>query len=61
MTMTFAKSRRAKSKDDFETWLESEVSNTINVFDIGGGDTQATTIVVTRDEESDNDGGETIL
>lgn len=33
----FIKSRRAASKDDYETWVESNVSNTINLFDAGGG------------------------
>jgi DNA (cytosine-5)-methyltransferase 1 len=32
---TFRKSRRAQSVKDFETWVESDVSNTINAFDIG--------------------------
>ena len=48
----FRKQRRAKSKDDYETWIESEVANTINLFDVGG--TRATTIVV-ADEERDID------
>lgn len=37
MMRTFRKSRRAKSKDDFETWIEDDVANTLNVFDLGGG------------------------
>ena len=36
MIMTFQKSRRAKSKDDFETWIESDITNTLNVFEGGG-------------------------
>ena len=31
----FVKSRRAKSKDDFETWVESGISNTLNTFEGG--------------------------
>ena len=42
--MIYRKTRRAKSKDDFETWTESEIANTLNTFD--GGDTRATTVVV---------------
>lgn len=52
----FRKSRRAKSKDDFETWIEDDVTNTLNVFDLGG-DTRATTVVV---YEVDNDNDEYI-
>lgn len=44
-TMAFRKSRRAMSKDDYETWIESETTNTINAFD-GGGEKRATTVVV---------------
>lgn len=44
MPIHYAKSRRAKSKDDFETWVESGISNTLNTFE--GGDTRATTIIV---------------
>ena len=40
----FVKSRRAKSKDDYETWVEGNVANTLNTFD--GGDVRATNIVV---------------
>lgn len=42
--MPYSKSRRAKSADDFETWKESRVSNTINTFD--QGDVRATDVVV---------------
>lgn len=42
--MPFLKSRRAKSAEDFETWKESRVSNTINTFD--QGDVRATDVVV---------------
>ena len=45
----FVKRRRAKSKDDFETWIESDVANTQNTFD--GGDVRATTLVVIYEKE----------
>ena len=44
MVMTFAKSRRAQSDTDFETWNESGIANTLNLFD--QGDVRATNIVV---------------
>lgn len=44
MRYTFQKSRRAKSKEDFETWVESGITPTLNAFE--GGDTRATTIIV---------------
>jgi DNA (cytosine-5)-methyltransferase 1 len=44
LVMTFAKSRRAKSNTDFETWNESGIANTLNLFD--QGDVRATNIVV---------------
>ena len=44
LVMTFSKSRRAKSDTDFETWNESGVANTLNLFD--QGDVRATNIVV---------------
>lgn len=31
----FRKSRRAQNKDDFETWKEDNVTNTMNTFDRG--------------------------
>ena len=34
--IVFRKSRRAKSKDDYETWVQTEVANTLNTFDGGG-------------------------
>ena len=40
----YAKSRRAASSDDYETWNDGEVSNTLNTFDIG--DKRATELVV---------------
>ena len=46
--VVFSKSRRAKSKDDFETWKESETSNTLNTFDTG--DVRTNEIVVIHDQ-----------
>lgn len=40
----FVKSRRAQSKTDFETWKQGEVTNTLNLFDVG--DVRTTTIIV---------------
>ena len=48
---TFRKSRRAKSVNDFETWTDTEVANTLNTFE-GAGDVRATTVVV-EDEGTD--------
>lgn len=42
-TSWWCKSRRAQSKDDFETWLEGGVVPTLNAFD--NGDTRATVII----------------
>jgi len=39
----FVKSRRAQTKDDYETWIEGGVVPTLNAFD--NGDTRATVIV----------------
>lgn len=36
LVLCYSKQRRAKSKDDFETWIEADVSNTLNAFDVGG-------------------------
>ena len=36
LVLTYRKVRRAQSEADFETWEESDVSNTINLFDSGG-------------------------
>lgn len=44
LVLCFSKQRRAQSEDDYETWSESDVSNTLNAFDIG--DIRTTTIVV---------------
>ena len=54
LVLCFTKSRRAQSKDDYETWIESDASNTINTFDMG--DVRSTTLVVhgTDSEDLDN-------
>lgn len=44
LVLCFTKQRRAQSKDDYETWIESNASNTINTFDMG--DVRSTTIVI---------------
>ena len=41
---TFVKSRRAQSVNDHETWVESDVTPTLNVFDIG--DIRTTTAII---------------
>ncbi len=40
----YSKVRRAKSKDDFETWKHSRTANTLNTFD--NGDVRATDVVI---------------
>ena len=40
----YRKSRRSQSITDYETWVDAEVANTINAFDIG--DIRSTNIVV---------------
>lgn len=47
--VTFSKSRRAQSVNDDETWVESEVTPTLNVFDVG--DTRTTTAIVESAEQ----------
>jgi len=42
--MVFTKSRRAQNKDDYETWIEGNVSPTLNVFD-NGGEVRATVLI----------------
>ena len=37
----------------FETWIESEKSNTINTFDVGG--VRATTVIVNENENTDRE------
>ena len=42
--VTFRKSRRAQSTEDFETWVPDDVTNTLNCFDVG--DVRSTDLVV---------------
>jgi len=44
VTLWFIKSRRAQNVDDFETWVEGEVTPTLNAFD-NNGDTRATVLI----------------
>lgn len=39
----YRKVRRAASKDDYETWVETKESNTLNCFDMGG--VRSTTVI----------------
>ena len=48
--VAYTKSKRAQSKTDNETWVDGEVTPTINVFDTG--DTRATTVVAVRPQSS---------
>lgn len=48
----FVKSRRAKDKDDYETWVEHGTANTLNTFE--GGDVRATTLIV-KDEDTNRE------
>ena len=50
LILTFSKQKRAQSKDDFETWIEAETSNTLNAFDLG--DVRATTVVINERTDS---------
>lgn len=60
--LCFSKQKRAQSKDDFETWIEADTSNTLNTFDLG--DVRTTTVVINErtnsfgiESESRNDNG----
>lgn len=62
LVLCFSKQKRAQSKDDFETWIEADTSNTLNAFDLG--DIRATTVVINErtdsfgiESESRNDNG----
>jgi len=44
VTLWFIKSRRAQTVDDFETWVDGEVTPTLNAFD-NNGDTRATVLI----------------
>ena len=50
----YSKSKRAQSKDDNETWVESDKTNTLNAFDVG--DVRTTECVVALDGASFNQG-----
>lgn len=54
-SIAFRKSSRATTKDGLETWVEDDVSNTLNCFDVG--DVRSTVSVVEPD--SWRDGGQT--
>lgn len=43
--LSFIKNRKAQNADDFETWIQSDVSPTLNVFD-NGGDVRATVLII---------------
>lgn len=42
---TFSKARRAQNVEDYETWVERDFTNTLNVFD-NGGEVRATELIV---------------
>lgn len=42
---SFVKNRKAQNVDDFETWIETDVAPTLNVFD-NGGDVRATVLII---------------
>jgi DNA (cytosine-5)-methyltransferase 1 len=44
-TWYYIKNRRAQNADDFETWIESDVSPTLNIFD-NAGDVRATVLII---------------
>ena len=50
----FRKKSRAKSSDDATTWVEANVSNTLNTFDIG--ETRCNEVVVVMDRSAYNQG-----
>lgn len=45
VTWSYVKNRKAQNADDFETWIETEVAPTLNVFD-NGGDVRATVLII---------------
>ena len=54
VVVTYSKSKRAQSKEDNETWVESDKTNTLNAFDVG--DVRTTECVVALDRASFNQG-----
>lgn len=51
-SIAFRKSSRATTKDGLETWVEDDVSNTLNCFDVG--DVRSTVSVVTQKDVYEN-------
>lgn len=49
----YTKSRRAQNKDDYETWVDGDISPTLNVFD-NAGEVRATVISVAEQTYPDN-------
>ena len=43
--LSFVKNRTAQNADDFETWIELDVSPTLNIFD-NAGDVRATVLII---------------
>jgi DNA (cytosine-5)-methyltransferase 1 len=52
---TYRKSRRAQSTTDHESWVEDDVANTINTFDVG--DVRSTNAVAYRPQNFGDEGG----
>ena len=50
----FAKSRRAQSVNDFETWLEGGAAPTLNLFDIGDARTAMIIVYSIREDAAAN-------
>jgi len=50
----YSKSKRAQTETDYETWKESDTTNTLNSFDVG--DVRTTEVVVALDRASFNQG-----
>lgn len=59
LVLCFSKKKRAQSKDDFETWVEADASNTLNAFDLG--DVRATTLIVNKTDDNKDINREKIL
>ena len=54
IVVSYSKSKRAQSPTDYETWVESKRTNTLNGFDVG--DVRATDVVIALDRASYNQG-----
>lgn len=59
LVLCFSKRKRAQSKDDYETWVEADASNTLNAFDLG--DVRATTLIVNKTDDNKDADREKIL